>query len=170
LKILGLLFTAGIILVILGVALSIGSKVTQDVGGNVTIKTSTILNEAVSANNETTATLSLTGGAINKALTSCLSVTNSSTMYFDSNDYTCGSDGTFTWLNASDPVVDVLVNYSIQWEDWSNVFNTSYQSQIGLSRLANWNSTIATAVAAVVIIGAILSGFAGFLMFRGGRV
>jgi len=170
LRILTLLFTAGLILVILGIALGIGSKVTWDVGGNVSLLSDSVLNEAVSANNESAQTLALTGASINKALISCSSVLNSTGISFDSNDYTCGSDGTFTWLNASDPVVSVTVNYTVQWEDWPGKFNTSRNSQLGFANLSEWQSTIATVVAAVVIIGLITAGLAGFLMFKRGGV
>ncbi len=84
-KILTLLISAGLILVILGIALSIGAKITNDVGG------------------------SLTGTAADAA------------------------------NNAT----------------------------IAIADLAEWQGTIATVVAAVVIIGLLLAGFGGFMAFGG---
>ena len=84
-RILSLLISAGLILVVLGIALSIGAKITTDVGAG------------------------LTGTAADAAANSTAAIAN----------------------------------------------------------LASWQSTIATVVAAVVIIGLLMAGFGGFLAFGG---
>ena len=84
-RILTLLISAGLILVILGIALSIGAKITTDVGDG------------------------LSGTAKDAALNSTLAIAD----------------------------------------------------------LSEWQSTISTVVAAVVIIGLLLAGFGGFLAFGG---
>jgi len=85
-RILTLLLSAGIILIVLGVALGIGAKITSDVGTG------------------------LTGTAADAALNSTAAIAN----------------------------------------------------------LASWQGTISTVVAAVVIIGLLLTGFGGFLAMKGG--
>ena len=89
-RILGLMISAGLVLVILGIVLSIGAKITQDVRDDMTT-------------------------------------------------------GTAAWHAAENATA-------------------------AISDLAGWQSTIATVIAAVVIIGLLMAGFGAFLMLRGGGV
>ena len=168
-----LLFTAGIVLVILGVALAIGAKVNNDFStSSLVSESSTIVNETVAANNATPATLAMTGATINKLISGCSIVINNSDdmTTFASGNYTCGSDGTFTWLKVDvEGAVSVNVTYSQTWETWSGEYNVSRSGEEGLANLSGWSSTISTVVAAVVIIGLLLAGFGGFLTFGGKR-
>ena len=167
-KILGLLFTAGLVLVILGVSLGIGAKVNNDFSTDSLVTSSaTVTNESVSADTSANATLSFNVATINPTVSSCTLVVNGTTDYtpYSANiDYICYSSGTFSWLNSSDPAVTVNVTYVEAWETWEADYNTSHSGEVGLANLSGWSSTIATVVAAVVIIGLLLAGFGGFLM------
>jgi len=172
-KILTSLVTGGVVLIFLGVALAIGVMINQDVGkASFSTLSGNVLNEVVSANNESDVVLLLTGASINKQMTGCTSVTNDTTglPYVATTDYVCSSNGNFHWVNASDPVVSVNVNYSVSWENWNTVYNASYQGQMGLANLAGWNKTIATVIAAVIILGLIISGLGGFIYLKGGNI
>jgi hypothetical protein len=107
-RILTLLVTAGLILVILGVALSIGSKVTDDIANNM-----------------------CSAGDVNLACS-----------------------GNSTGLSSS----------------YDTAYAAAHNSTLAVADLAEWQSTISTVVAAVVIIGLLLAGFGGFLAFGGKRV
>ena len=173
LRILNLLFTAGLVLIILGVALAIGAKVNNDFSvSSLVSESSTVVNETVAANNATPASLSMSGASINKLVTGCSYVINNSDdmTTFSSGNYTCGSDGTFTWLKVDvEGAISVNVTYSQTWETWSGEYNTSHSGEEGLGNLSSWSTSIATVVAAVVIIGLLMAGFSGFMMFgRGG--
>jgi len=170
-KILTLLFTAGLVIIILGVALGIGGKVMGEFStSSLVSESSTVVNETVAADNVTAQTLAFTGASINKAIVACTFVINNSddmTTYASGN-YTCGSDGTFTWLNVLDEGTrSVNVTYSQTWETWPADYNASHSGELGLANLSTWSSTIATTVAAIVILGLLMTGFAGFLMFKG---
>jgi len=89
-RILGLLITAGLVLVILGVALSIGAKITQEVRDDMDV-------------------------------------------------------GSAAW-------------------------NAAENATVAIGSLAEWEDTIATVIAAVVIIGLLMAGFGGFLAIRGGGI
>jgi len=104
-RILSLLVTAGLILVILGVALGIGAKVTDTV-----------------------------------ARSSC-----------NSDDATLACSGNATGLTSGNDLAFAAAN----------------NATFAVASLAEWQSTIATVVAAVVIIGLLLAGFGGFLAFGG---
>ena len=102
-RILTLLITAGLILVILGVALGIGAKVTDNV-----------------------------------AQSMC-----------NSADVDLACSGNSTGLGTT---------YDLAYAAANN-------ATVGIADLAEWQSTISTVVAAVVIIGLLLAGFGGFLAF-----
>ena len=173
-KILLGLISGGVVLIFLGIALAIGVMINQDIGkASFSTLTSTVVNETVAADNVTAQTLAFTGASINKVLTACTFVINNSddmTTYASGN-YTCGSDGTFTWLNVLDEGTrSVNVTYTQTWENWNNVYNASYQGQMGMASLADWNKTIASVIAAVIIIGLIVSGMGGFMYLRKGGI
>ena len=106
-RILSLLITAGLILVVLGVALGIGAKVTDNVAQ---------------------------------------SMCNSANV-----DLACS--GNVTGASTSGDLA----------------FAAGNNATVAIVNLASWQTTIATVVAAVVIIGLLMAGFSGFMMFgRGG--
>ena len=104
-RILTLLISAGLILVVLGIVLSIGAKITDDIAQNM-----------------------------------CAS-----------SDATLACSGNATGLSSSG----------------DTAYSAAANSTVALGSLAEWQSTIATVVAAVVIIGLLLAGFGGFLAVGG---
>ena len=52
-------------------------------------------------------------------------------------------------------------------ETGSYAYNASDESTQAIGSLAEWEGTIATVIAAVVIIGLLMAGFGAFLMVRG---
>jgi len=48
----------------------------------------------------------------------------------------------------------------------STAYNASNHATVAIGELAEWQSTIATVIAAVVIIGLLMSGFGAFLYFK----
>ena len=104
-RILTLLLSAGIILIVLGVALGIGAKITQDVSQNL-----------------------------------C------------SGDATLACSGNGTGLSTANDAA----------------YSAAANSTLAIANLASWQGTISTVVAAVVIIGLLLTGFGGFLSMKGG--
>ena len=51
-------------------------------------------------------------------------------------------------------------------EENSTAWTAARNSTLAISSLAEWQGTIATVIAAVVIIGLLLAGFGAFLYFR----
>lgn len=169
------LFVAGaIILVIAGVVLSIGSKVTQDVRDDELSTTAvSVTNESVSTLSETPQNFDVIGYHAFNAVASITEVLNDTTdtvVALASGNYTFNS--TAIWLTAAGAAdiyngsATLNVSYVYNSEIYSISYNASDEATKAVGDLATWQGTIVTVIAAVIIIGLLLAGFGAFLYFR----
>jgi len=176
-RILGLLITAGLILVILGVALSIGSKIVEEVRDDASTIVTTINNETVTIVNEnTTANFAYAnaGAYFDWGNYSDVSVTNATAESDEigTKEYAINSEGILMGVFAAEEGTwnGLTVNVTYTYTKGDVAWDAAQSSGIGIANLSSWEDTIATVIAAVVIIGLLMAGFGGFLAIRGGRV
>ena len=81
----------------------------------------------------------------------------------------------FTWTYSTvtiktDEFNNEELNISYTYTNGSTAWTAAQNSALAISNLSEWEGTIATVIAAVVIIGLLMAGFGAFLMIKGGGV
>lgn len=165
------LITGAIILILVGITLAIGSKITQDLRQTQKTGSTTIYTDQdIAADTGTNATLTTVYELADVSDTTCQAVWNStdnSVIYVANTDYICysnsQSEGIFSWLNSSDPAITAKINYTVNANVDTQVSSIARNSTSAMVNLSSWQNITSTLIAATVIISLLMAGFAAFL-------
>jgi hypothetical protein len=179
-KTLMMLLSGGLLLIILGLVLSIGAKISTDTKTNSATDsvTTLIYNETITSTlHGTTYPLSHTGDVESPANIASVIVTNASegsSVTYNSTNYAYDStSGTITFrvdvttlagnsTEANGTAFNVTYSYTAYGRIWAIGTNNT----AALDNLSTYQDTIAVVIAAVVIITLLLAGFGGWLYFK----
>jgi len=178
-KTLALLISAGLLLVVIGLILSIGAQINQDIKDNSKDSTTvTHTNESVTSS-QSGNDLTCQGNGdspanveISQAYNGSLGATAGQDL--DSNNYTyTPQTGWINFTTTSDTgdgsgYEETGLNFTVTYtcSNYGAVWSIGLNSTTALNEMTQWNSTIAIVIAAVVIITLLLSGFGAWLYFK----
>src|SRR3990167_7241957 len=140
-KILGLMISAGLVLVILGIVLSIGAKITSDVRDDMPTTSTDVDNEThtFTAADEV---YTLAGSNVNFGNYTGVEAWNGTDIVHQNN---------FTWTYSTvtiktDEFNNEELNISYTYTNGSTAWTAAQDSTIAISNLSEWEGTIATVI------------------------